>query len=131
MAELLTVNDQARSYKTTLSSPFDNEVKSAKATAFHAELTPSTNVPEAGESYMLRKTTGGSGTKAGSEKIRELLKPENSSEKHLYTTGIIFSFTETGDVTHLGDMIMAQATKLTANGCALLKDICNGVHKSE
>lgn len=128
MSQTYTVNDQSRTYKQALATPFENEVKAGKATAFNAVLTPSDNVPEEGTSYMLRKTAGGSGTLAGSQKVRDVLIDAADSATVLFTAGIHFSMSEDGDITHLGDLIMAQATELTANSCAKLKELCNGVH---
>lgn len=128
MSQTFTVNDQSRTYKEALSSPFENEVKSGKATAFSAVLTPSTNVPEEGKTFMLRKTAGGSGTLAGSQKVRDVLIDDGTSETLLYTAGIHCSMSEDGDFTHLGDLLTAQVTELTANSCAKLIELCNGVH---
>jgi hypothetical protein len=124
----ITVNDQARKYDISKNSSFDAEVKTGKATAFSAPLTPSTNVPEEGTSEMLRKTTGGSGTLAGSSKIRDQFAATETKPIQIYVGGIHCTMPIDGDITHLGDVLAALVTDLTANGCYKLERMLNGVH---
>jgi phosphate-selective porin len=124
----ITVNDQTREYKPALGGTFSNEVKKGNATSFATSITPSTNVPETGSSEMLRKTTGGSGTLAGSQKIRDVHDATDTEVKRIYNSGIFASMTETGDITHLGDLLSAQVADLTANSCEKLRELLTGVH---
>lgn len=129
--QTITVNDQARNYNERVGGPFEAEVKSGRATAFSATVTPSTNVPETGISDMLRKTTGGSGTLAGSQKIRDVHNATDTDPERLYIAGVHFSMAATGDITHLGDMLTAQVNDLTADGCAKLSQLLAGVHDGQ
>lgn len=129
MSQSITVNDQARTYKSNVGGPFANEAKKGNATTFSAVLTPSTNVPEVGVSDMLRKTLGGSGTLAGSQKMRDVLTDVSDPlVKYLYIAGVHMSMPDNGDFTHLGDMLTATVTELTANSCAKLRELLSGVH---
>jgi hypothetical protein len=126
--QTITVNDQQRNYDKSETGPFESEVKAGKATSFNAVLTPSTNVPEEGTSDLLRKTTGGSGTLAGSTKMRDVFRATETEPVRIMVGGVFCSMPTDGDITHLGDMLTALVTDLTADGCSKLERLLNGVH---
>jgi hypothetical protein len=122
----ITVNDQSRDYKTAVGL-FLNEVAKGTALAFSAQLTPSTNVPESGTTTLLKKKTGGSGMLGGQQRMADTHNQTETHPTRRYNMSINVSMSEDGDVTHLGDMLMANATYLTANSCAKLQELFTGV----
>lgn len=123
----ITVNDQSRSYYVA-KGQFTAEVSKGTATAFAAQLTPSTNVPESGTSTLLAKTTGGSGFRGGQLRVADSHNETETHPTYRYNISVNVSMSEGGDVTHLADMGLAMMTYLFTDGGAKAEQIMLGMH---
>lgn len=127
MSQIVTIDAVAREYKRAVSPDYKKVIDRGDTVLGITEITPSTQLTGTGESHMLKSYGKAGSGRRGSISIKDIIRENDIRDEWTVAISLYGPAVHPQNGVRQAEIAQGLFNALTANSCALLKELVVGV----